>query len=169
MSDAKVPSDLDSIQNEIAKVKLEFDTKVNSLQTQLDDLKKDVDGNDEMSITRFRRVTKLIGSAMDHIRVIVQMVIDMHNKITEYEEQISRHGKSLAVNKKNIAELSKYVKQVDALWKEARKDITSLSEEAAAHKQFRWKLTAAISSILSAATYFGADWIKKFWSAIFPS
>jgi len=161
-------ADLDKISNQIEKARLEFTERLDDLQNQLSALKTTVDNKDTEINTRFNRITHLISSTMDHIQMIVQTVVEMHNRLTECEEQNIRYGKSLAVNKKNIADLNKYVKQVDALWKDARKELDALNAEADAQKKFRWKLTAAISSVLSAATYFGAGWIKKIWTTFFP-
>ena len=48
----------------------------------------------------------------------------------------------MAINKRNLCEVNKYVKKVDQEWKAAVKEINRLSAAEEDNSKFRWKMTA---------------------------
>ena len=173
MADApEMPSpdvQLTELSEKIETIKRELMEKCDNLQKQIDTLKGEVTNWDNSCNNRLSRITSLIGSTMDHIRLIVHTVTGMHQRVAECEDKLNKHGTSLAVNKKNLLELNKYVKKVDSLWKAAQKEVDALNEESQKHRKFRAGVVAAISATVGTITYFGWDLIKSIFKTIFGS
>ena len=169
MSDTPQPTprdELDELSKKIEQVKKSLTDKCDDLQREIDELKGSITKWDDSCNSRLGRITTLIGSTMDHIQLIVHTVTGMHQRVAECEDKINKHGSSLAINKKNLLELNKYVKKVDSLWKSAQKEIDALNEESDKHKKFRHGITAAVSAVVGTVTYFGWDFIKKIYFAL---
>ena len=169
MSDTSQPAprdELDELSNKIDQLKKSLTDKCDGLQKEITELKDSIAKWDDSCNSRLGRITALIGSTMDHIQLIVHTVTGMHQRVAECEDKINKHGSSLAINKKNLLELNKYVKKVDSLWNSAQKEIDALNEEASKHKKFRHEVTAAISAVIGTETYLGWDFIKKIFNAL---
>lgn len=169
MNDTPQPTprnEFDELSKKIENVKKSLTDKCDSLQKEIDVLKGSITKWDDSCNSRLERITSLIGSTMDHIQLIVHTVTGMHQRVAECEDRLNKHGSSLAINKKNLLELNKYVKKVDSLWKTAQKEVDALNAESDKHKKFRNSITAAISAFVGTVTYFGWDFIKKIFCTL---
>lgn len=158
---------LTALSEKIENIKKELTEKCDTLQKQITELKNSVGTLDSNCNSRLGRITTLIGSTLDHIQLIVHTVAGMNQRMLECEDKIGKHGTSLAVNKRNLLELNKYVKKVDAMWKAAQKEVDALNEESHAHRKFRYGVIAAISSVCGTVSYFGWDLLKSIWKTLF--
>lgn len=148
----------------IEKVKLDLEAKCTDLQNQLNLLGNRSDANDDKQNTQIIRVAVLIDTAMDNIKSIIGMLVEINNKLAEQDQQLWSHGNSISINKRNLSELSKYIKKADKAWKDARKEIDALQiasdEHATFHGKISWAFTILAGAVIWIVT---GDHAKMLW------
>lgn len=133
---------LESLSERIANVKEDVDEKCQALQKQIVEL-EDRLGEDESKYTeQIGRITMRIGSAMNHLQVLIRTISDISTLLKVHDVKLDKLGESVAINKRNLGEVNKYVKKVDQEWKAAVKEINRLSAAEEDNSKFRWKMTA---------------------------
>lgn len=136
---------LESLSERIALVKSDVDEKCLSLQHQIEDLEKRVGDDEDKYTEQIGRVTMRIGSAMNHLQVLVKTISDISALLKAHDVKLDKFGESVAINKRNLCEVNKYVKKVDQEWKAAVKEINRLSTAEEDNSKFRWKMAAVLS------------------------
>jgi len=133
---------LESLSERISHVKEDVDEKCQALQKQIVEL-EDRLGEDESKYTeQIGRITMRIGSAMNHLQVLIRTISDISTLLKAHDVKLDKFGESVAINKRNLGEVNKYVKKVDQEWKAAVKEINRLSAAEEDNSKFRWKMTA---------------------------
>lgn len=151
----------------IEKVKLDLEAKYIDLQTQLNKLGVRSDANDDKQNTQIIRVAVLIDTAMDNIKSIIGMLVEINTKLAEQDQQLWSHGNSISINKRNLSELSKYIKKADKAWKDARKEIDALQVASDEHATFHGKISWAFTILAGAVIWLvTGDHAKVLWDWI---
>ena len=78
------------------------------------------------------------------------MLVEINNKLAEQDQTLWSHGNSISINKRNLNELSKYIKKADKAWKEACKEIKDLHEASNEHSEFKGRVIAGFSVLVMA-------------------
>lgn len=161
----------ENLNKKINEIRTELLSKIATLQSQLDELLKHSDANDNKQNSQIVRVALLLDNAMDNIHGIIGLLADVNNKIANHDQQIWSHGNSISINKRNVAELSKYIKEIDKVWQEARAVINQLSDDNEANKQSQVVVKLICGGALVVVTWFISsghcktvwDWITSFF------
>lgn len=133
---------LESLSERIVNVKEGVDEKCRALQKQIIEL-EDRLGEDEKKCTeQIGRITIRICSAMNHLQVLIKLISDISTLLKAHDVKLDKFGESVSINKRNLVEVSKYVKKVDQEWKAAVKEINRLSSAEEDNSKFRWKMSA---------------------------
>lgn len=157
----------EALYSEIEKVKLDLEAKYADLQAKLDKLGAKSDSNDDKQNTQIIRVALLIDTAMDNIKNIIGMLVEINNKLAEQDQQLWSHGNSISINKRNLSELSKYIKKADKAWKDARKEIDELQVASEEHSAFNGKIAWAFTVLAGVVIWLvTGDHAKMLWDWI---
>ena len=130
---------LESLSERITNVKEDVDDKCQELQKQIVELEDRLGADEDKYTKQIGRITMRIGSAMNHRQVLIRTISDISTLLKAHDVKL---GGSVAINKRNLCEVNKYVKKVDQEWKAAVKEINRLSAAEEDNSRFRWKMTA---------------------------
>lgn len=133
---------LESLSERIAHVKEDVDEKCQALQKQIVELEDRLGADEDKYTEQIGRITMRIGSAMNHLQVLIRTISDISTLLKAHDVKLDKLGESVAINKRNLCEVNKYVKKVDQEWKAAVKEINRLSAAEEDNSKFRWKMTA---------------------------
>ena len=133
---------LESLSERIAHVKEDVDDKCQALQKQIVELEDRLGADEDKYTEQIGRITMRIGSAMNHLQVLIRTISDISTLLKAHDVKLDKLGESVAINKRNLCEVNKYVKKVDQEWKAAVKEINRLSAAEEDNSKFRWKMTA---------------------------
>lgn len=155
------------LMSQINQLRVDVDKKIDEYKTLITDLINNSSNNDSKRNAQIVRVAMLIDTAMDNIHSIIGLLAEINEKLAMHDQQIWSHGNSISINKRNLTELSKYLKTADKAWGEARKVLNNLSDENEKNIVFRWVVgvfVTVISLICGGAAF--SDSIKALWNAI---
>lgn len=133
---------LESLSERITHVKEDVDEKCQELQKQIVELEDRLGADEDKYTKQIGRITMRIGSAMNHLQVLIRTISDISTLLKAHDVKLDKLGESVAINKRNLCEVNKYVKKVDQEWKAAVKEINRLSAAEEDNSKFRWKMTA---------------------------
>ena len=133
---------LESLSERITNVKEDVDDKCQELQKQIVELEDRLGADEDKYTKQIGRITMRIGSAMNHRQVLIRTISDISTLLKAHDVKLDKLGGSVAINKRNLCEVNKYVKKVDQEWKAAVKEINRLSAAEEDNSRFRWKMTA---------------------------
>lgn len=160
VSDAELS--LEMLYEHIQEVKETTTKRLTEMQTQIDEMRKRMTNVDNKTTKRLVKITHIIDTTFDNFQQIMLTISDLTTRINECERKGMTVANSISINKRNLHDLSKYIKQVDKTWKEAIKEIDQLKDAMDGNVHINWKVAAVIVCGIVAIIFVlaGGDLIK---------
>lgn len=156
------------LMQQIQELREHTDKKIEEYKHQLEVLITDNTANDGKRNAQIVRIAMLIDTAMDNIHSIISLLAEINDKLSIHDQQIWSHGNSISINKRNLNELSKYLKTADKAWSEARKVLNTLSDENDKNITFRWAIGIFVGLLgLVCGGVAFSNSLKALWTLIF--
>lgn len=137
-----------------------IDSRFQDLRSQVDQLKT----NTSMSNKRMIRIVTLLDEVLENFPQITTVLNTVGERLCEQKDRIDLVAGSAATNKRNLNELSKYLKQVSKTLNVIQKEVDRLKdEESSGGSHIKIKVGTLIAVILTIAGWlFKGDHLQYF-------